>query len=72
MQFLYDGQDVVADLNPDGSVTDYLNGTGIDQKMRQNSTPSGLLYFIEDHRGSTIVMTGAAGGVVERGKVRFV
>ena len=66
-QFLYDGQDVVVDLNPDGSVTDYLNGPGIDQKLRQSGT-TGPLYFLRDHLGSTVGLTNAAGGLLEREK----
>ena len=35
-KYVYDGQDVVRDLNADGSVAaEYLNGPGIDNKIRQ-------------------------------------
>src|SRR2546430_4293872 len=33
--FTYDGQDALKDVNNDGSTVDYLNGPGIDNKIRQ-------------------------------------
>ena len=33
--FIYDGQDVVQDLNSDATTVDYLNGPGIDNKISQ-------------------------------------
>jgi RHS repeat-associated protein len=56
--FQYDDMDVVIDRTNDGSLTDYLNGLGIDDKLRQSdgiSTPS---YFLQDHLGSTIRLAG--------------
>src|SRR5262249_55221802 len=62
--FLYDGGDVV--LDREGSTaTDYLNGAGVDEKLRQTSN-IGNLYFLHDHLGSTSALTNSAGGVVER------
>jgi RHS repeat-associated protein len=63
--FLYDGQDVVLDRNNDGSTVDYLNGRGIDTKLRQSSTATGSLYFLADHLGSTAALTTASGSVTE-------
>jgi YD repeat-containing protein len=63
--FLYDGADVVVDRLSDGSAVDYLNGPGVDDKLRQ-TTASSSLYFLQDHLGSTIALTGADGSVVER------
>lgn len=31
--FVYDGADVVRDLDGNGTIADYLNGTGIDNKL---------------------------------------
>jgi RHS repeat-associated protein len=64
--FLYDGADVVRDsISGGGGVVDYLNGLGIDQKLRQTGT-GGNLYFLQDNLGSTSVLTGVTGSVVER------
>jgi RHS repeat-associated protein len=63
-KFLYDSADVVLDIGGDGSRVDYLNGLGIDKKLRQVSTGVGL-YFLQDHLGSTTALTNATGGVIE-------
>jgi RHS repeat-associated protein len=64
--FLYDGGDVVLDRT--GATTvDYLNGAGVDEKLRQTSG-IGNLYFLQDHLGSTSVLTGSTGSVVERAR----
>ncbi len=64
--FLYDDADVVLDRGSDGSAVEYLNGPGVDDKLRQTSAGTGALYFLQDHLGSTAVLTNAGGGVVER------
>ena len=67
--FIYDGQDVVRDLNSDGTTDDYLNGPGIDNKIRQTSTSGKKetpLYFTQDHLGSTIALTNKQGHVAEQ------
>jgi RHS repeat-associated protein len=65
--FTYDGQDVVKDINSDGSIVEYLNGPGIDNKIRQKgSTSSTTYYFAQDHLGSTTALTGTTGKLVER------
>jgi RHS repeat-associated protein len=58
-KFIYDGQDVIADDN-DGSLTKYLNGPGIDNKLRQ-TTGSATSYFLADHLGSTNGLTNLSG-----------
>lgn len=63
--FTYDGQDVVLDQNSDGSTVRYLNGPGIDNKLRQTTSTSTSLYFLSDHLGSTRALTNANGAVVE-------
>lgn len=62
--YVYDGQDVVKDINSDGSTVEYLNGPGIDNKLRQTSS-TGTLYFLQDHLGSIRALTDASGNVVE-------
>jgi len=66
--FTYDGQDVIKDVNNDGSTVDYLNGPGIDNKVRQTSTvkkKSTAFYFATDHLGSTTALTNDKGHVVD-------
>ena len=64
--YLYDGVDVVADNNSDGSTTEYLNGAGVDDKLRQSTASTGSLYFQTDHLGSTTALTNSSGNVAER------
>jgi RHS repeat-associated protein len=65
--FIYDRQEVVKDINSDGSTIEYLNGPGIDNKIRQKgSTSSTTYYFSQDHLGSTTALTGTTGKLVER------
>lgn len=67
--FFYDGQDVIKDINSDGSTVDYLNGPGIDNKLRLTDSrlaAIGPLYFLQDHLSSTSKLTNSAGGVVEQ------
>src|ERR1700738_971338 len=66
--FIYDGQDVIKDLNSDGSTVDYLNGPGIDNKLRfadSRLAALGPLYFSQDHLGSTTRLVNSLGVVVE-------
>lgn len=65
MNYIYDGQDVVKDVNSDGSIVDYLNGLGVDNKLRQSSA-AGTFYFVQDHLGSTRALTDSTGNVVEQ------
>jgi RHS repeat-associated protein len=62
--YIYDAGDVVKDINSDGSTVDYLNGPGVDDKLRQTSS-TGTVYFTQDHLGSTRALTDASGNVVE-------
>src|SRR5881392_2359891 len=51
-----------------GSTVDYLNGPGIDNKIRQTSTTkkkSTALYFETDHLGSTTPLTNDKGHVAD-------
>ena len=59
--FIYDGQDVVKDINSDGTTIEYLNSPGIDNKIRQKgSSTTTTYYFTQDHLGSTTVSTAGA------------
>ncbi len=60
-KFIYDGADVIADDNS-GTLTKYLNGPGIDNKLRMQ-TGSDVRYFIADHLGSTNALTDSSGNV---------
>jgi RHS repeat-associated protein len=61
-KFTYDGQDVMLDQNSDGTTVRYLNGLGIDNKLRmQNGTT--VSYFLSDHLGSTTAQTDATGNI---------
>jgi RHS repeat-associated protein len=67
--FVYDGQDVVKDINSDGSTVDYVNGPGIDNKLRLTDSrlaATGPLYFVHDHLGSTTAFTNSLGVAVSQ------
>lgn len=65
-RFIYDGSDVVLDRGAGGGDVDYINGFGVDVKLRQSSAATGSLYFIQDHLSSTIGLIGPDGNLVER------
>jgi RHS repeat-associated protein len=60
-KFIYDGQDVLVDDNS-GTLTKYLNGDGIDNKLRVQ-TGNDVKYFLADHLGSTNALTDASGNL---------
>ena len=61
--FTYDGQDVILDQKSDGSTTTYINGPGIDNKLKQTSSVTGTHYYLQDHLGSTTALTNSSGNV---------
>jgi RHS repeat-associated protein len=62
-KFVYDGADVVRDLDGSGNtVADYLNGPGIDNKLRQ-AAGGVVSYFASDHLGTTRALTDASGSL---------
>jgi RHS repeat-associated protein len=62
-RFVYDGADVIRDLDGAGSViADYLNGPGVDNKLRQVAGGA-TAYFVSDHLGSTRGLTDANGAL---------
>ena len=60
-KFIHDGEDVLVDDNA-GTLTKYLNGEGIDNKLRQ-TTGSAASYFLADHLGSTNGLADASGSL---------
>ncbi|HLA10131.1 MAG TPA: RHS repeat-associated core domain-containing protein, partial [Pyrinomonadaceae bacterium] len=65
-RFVYDGQDVLLDLNSSlAVVTSYINGLGIDDHLRQTNTATGVSYFLTDHLSTTTTLTDSTGNVVE-------
>jgi RHS repeat-associated protein len=66
-RYVYDGSDVLIDLNADWSVaTSYLNDLGIDNHLRQTSTSTGVSYYLTDHLGSTKALADASGNLLEQ------
>ncbi len=63
--FNYDGMDVAQDKTSAGTITEYLNGPGIDNKIRQKVGTT-LSYFAQNHLGSTTALTDSKGAVAER------
>lgn len=63
--FTYDGDDVAQDKTSTNVITEYLNGPGIDNKIRQKSGNT-LYYFAQDHLGSTTALTDSKGALTER------
>ena len=62
-KFVYDGADVLRDLDGNGNtVADYLNGPGIDNKLRQTAGTTAA-YFATDHLGTTRALTDEGGSV---------
>jgi RHS repeat-associated protein len=64
-RFAYGAADVVRDRHSDGSAVEYLNGPGIDERLRL-ADASGALYFLSDHLRSTTALIDALGSVVEQ------
>ncbi|HUS12636.1 MAG TPA: Ig-like domain-containing protein, partial [Pyrinomonadaceae bacterium] len=65
--FTYDGQDAVKDSNSDGTSVEYLNGPGIDNKIRQKGPSAATTYyFAQDQLGTTTALTNTKGQLVER------
>lgn len=63
--FRHDGQDVIEDQHNNLLTTEYLNGPGIDNKLRQRTLLINL-YFSQDHLGSTVGLSDQRGRVVEQ------
>jgi YD repeat-containing protein len=61
-KFTYDGHDVLVD-DDFGTLTKYLNGPGIDNKLR-TTTGSTASYFLADHLGSTNGLADFSGALI--------
>jgi RHS repeat-associated protein len=61
-KFTYDGMDVVMDEERGNEVT-YQNAPGIDNKLKLSNEGSPN-YLLQDHLGSTVVVTKGSGSVV--------
>jgi RHS repeat-associated protein len=60
-KFIYDGAEVVRDLDGSGTtLVDYLNGPGIDNKLRL-ITPTSVSYILSDHVASTRGLADVSG-----------
>ncbi len=58
-KYTYEGNDVLMDSDS-GTLTKYLNGPGIDNKLRMQ-TGGAVSYFLADHLGSTNGLTNSSG-----------
>jgi RHS repeat-associated protein len=56
---------VLVDANSDGSTVSYVNGPGIDNKLKLTHSVNGAKYFVSDHLGSARALTDGSGAVVE-------
>ncbi len=63
-KFSHDGLDVLVD-DEAGTLTKYINGSGIDKKLRLQ-TGSDVKYFLADHLGSTNGLADSTGLVVSQ------
>lgn len=62
--FLYDGADVAVDRENGVSKVEYLNGAGVDEKLRQTDIGIASYYFLQDHLGSTSALTNSSGALI--------
>jgi|GEM_PF-3352703 len=63
-EFTLDEMDVIQDRKSDETITNYVNGLGIDNKLKVSSGTTSK-YFLTDHLGSTIGMSDSNGIVTE-------
>lgn len=61
-KFIYDGQDVLVDDDHHGTLTKYINGDGIDNKLKMR-TGNDVRYFLADHLGSTNALADSTGNL---------
>lgn len=64
--FLYDGTDVAVDRENGVSKVEYLNGAGVDEKLRQTDIGIASYYFLQDHLGSTSALTNSSGALISQ------
>ncbi|MBX7062201.1 MAG: hypothetical protein K1X52_11120 [Pyrinomonadaceae bacterium] len=61
-KYTYDGLDVIMDDDINSGLTKYVNGPGIDNKLRA-ANGTNVSYFLADHLGSTNGLTDATGAL---------
>lgn len=64
-RFTYDGSDVMLDQNTSGANVKYVNGSGIDDKLRQTVNGQAQ-YFLTDHLGSTTGLVDSGGALLSQ------
>ena len=65
--FTYDGDDIAQDKTNTNVITEYLNGPGVDNKIRQKGASSKTTYyFTQDQLGSISALTSTNGSLFER------
>ncbi|MBL8188224.1 MAG: IPT/TIG domain-containing protein, partial [Acidobacteria bacterium] len=64
--FQYDGEDIVIDRFNSGAGNDYLNGLGLDDKLRQKDIASGSIYFLQAHLGTTSLLSNLSGVLIDQ------
>jgi hypothetical protein len=65
--FVYDGQDVLIDLTPQGNLESrYLRGDGMDQTWTRLSANSGKYWYVSDRLGSVRWLLDDQGAVREK------
>jgi len=66
MRFLYDGQDIIADLDAPGTpINTYTNGPGIDEPLIMTKADGKNYFYSADALGSIKVIADDSGAVVE-------
>ena len=63
-RYLYSGAESLMDVNPDGSSTEYVNGTLTDERLAQIGS-TGTLFFLADRLGSVASIADSTGNIVE-------
>jgi RHS repeat-associated protein len=64
--FLYDGRNIVLDSGSDGTVTGYLNGPLLDEKLRQAQDGGSPMYFASNQTLSTAALLDPIGNILEQ------
>ncbi len=63
-KYTYEGEDVLLDDDISSGVSKYLNGPGIDNKLR-STTGASASYFLADHLASTNGLTNSSGTLTD-------
>ena len=63
---VYDGANTILDIASNGTTIDYINGQGVDQRLRQTVAGNGKQFFLQDHLGGTTALADISGSLLER------